>query len=66
MTDQDPLISATMADSVSMHLQQFITKYRTNKARIDVEHYQKLAMMLRLRMTKVCMLIALIVMQTKM
>ena len=43
VTDQDPLISATMADSVSMHLQQFITKYRTNKARIDVEHYQKLA-----------------------
>lgn len=43
VTDQDPLISATMADSVSTHLQQFITKYRTTKARIDVEHYQKLA-----------------------
>lgn len=43
VTDQDPLVSATMANSVSTHLQQFITKYRTNKARIDVEHYQKLA-----------------------
>ena len=41
--DQDPLICATMADSVRDHLQTFITKYRTNKARVDVEHYEKLA-----------------------
>ncbi len=41
--DQDPLICATMADSVRNHLQTFITKYRTNKARVDVEHYEKLA-----------------------
>lgn len=41
--DQDPLICATMADSVRNHLQIFITKYRTNKARVDVEHYEKLA-----------------------
>ena len=41
--DQDPLICATMADSVRVHLQDFITRYRTNKARIDVEHYEKLA-----------------------
>lgn len=40
---QDPLVCATMADSVRVHLQDFITRYRTNKARIDVEHYEKLA-----------------------
>ena len=41
--DQDPLVCATMADSVRQHLQNFITSYRTNKARIDVIHYTKLA-----------------------
>lgn len=41
--DQDPLVCAMMADSVRDHLQRFITSYRTNKARIDVEHYRTLA-----------------------
>lgn len=41
--DQDPLICKTIADSVSTHLQQFITEYRTNKARTDLEFYDKLA-----------------------
>lgn len=40
--DQDPLICKQLADSVSMHLQEFITEYRTNKARIDLEYYQNL------------------------
>ena len=40
--DQDPYIAACLADSVSVHRQNFITAYRTNKARIDVEHYRKL------------------------
>ena len=40
--DQDPLVCATMADSTCQKLQQFITDYRTNKARIDYEYYQKL------------------------
>lgn len=40
--DQDALVCATMADSVRQHLQNFITLYRTNKARLDVIHYQKL------------------------
>ena len=40
---QDPLICKILADSVSGHLQQFITKYRTNKARIDYKYYKKLA-----------------------
>lgn len=39
---QDPLICKTMADSVMACLQDFITDYRTNKARIDVEHYREL------------------------
>ena len=42
VTDQDPLIAATMADSVQMHLQDFITDYRTRKARIDLAYNQKL------------------------
>ena len=41
--DQDPLVSALMADSVSAKLQEFIIRYRTKKARIDVDYYQKLA-----------------------
>ena len=40
--DQDPLICATMADSVRVRLQSFITEYRTSKARIDKEYYEKL------------------------
>ena len=40
--DQDPLIAATMADSVQEHLQLAITDYRTKKARIDLEYMGKL------------------------
>ena len=42
VTDQDPLIAATLADSVQTHLQDFITDYRTRKARVDLAHNQKL------------------------
>ena len=42
VTDQDPLVAATMADAVRQQLQYFITRYRTNKARKDVEYYKKL------------------------
>ena len=42
VTDQDPLIAATMADSVQNRLQDFITDYRTRKARIDLAYNQKL------------------------
>ena len=42
VTDQDPLIAATMADSVQARLQTFITKYRTSKARNDLESTKKL------------------------
>lgn len=40
--DQDPLIAATVADSVQVHLQYAITNYRTKKARIDLEYMQRL------------------------
>ena len=40
--DQDPLICATVADSVKERLQEFITAYRTNKARVDLEYNKKL------------------------
>lgn len=43
VTDQDPLICACITDSVRVLLQDYITQYRTNKARIDVEYYEKLA-----------------------
>ena len=39
---QDPFICKTLADSVRQKLQQFITSYRTNKARTDLEYYKKL------------------------
>ena len=42
VVDQDPLIAATIADSVQVRLQKFITDYRTHKARIDLEYNQKL------------------------
>lgn len=39
---QDPLICKSLADSVSSKLQVFITNYRTQKARHDVEYYKSL------------------------
>ena len=42
VVDQDPLICATVADSVQNRLQKFITDYRTSKAREDLEYNQKL------------------------
>jgi hypothetical protein len=38
--DQDPLVCTLMADSVKEHLQNFIIRYRTSKAKEDVAHYQ--------------------------
>lgn len=40
--DQDPLIAATVADSVQVHLQHAITDYRTKKARVDLEYMEQL------------------------
>lgn len=41
--DQDPLIAACMADTVSHALQEFVTEYRTKKARTDADYYLKMA-----------------------
>jgi capsular polysaccharide biosynthesis protein len=41
-TTQDPLVSATLVDSVRERLQQEIIAYRTKKARHDMEYYQGL------------------------
>ena len=53
VTDQDPLIAATMADSVKTRLQTFITKYRTNKARNDLETTKRLCIEAKRRYEKV-------------
>ena len=42
VTDQEPLICATMADSVRARLQKAITDYRTSKARVDLEYNKKM------------------------
>ncbi len=42
VTDQDPVIAATMCDSVKCHLQEYITDYRTSKARVDLEYNKKI------------------------
>lgn len=42
VTAQDPLISASLADSVKNRLQVYITNYRTNKARTDLAYMQRL------------------------
>ncbi len=41
-SSQDPLVSKQMVELVTRHLQEFITDYRTNKARIDLDYYCKL------------------------
>lgn len=42
VTMQDPLISATLTDTVMRNLQNYITEYRTNKARNDLAFTQRL------------------------
>ncbi len=42
VTMQDPLVAATVVDTVSAHLKEYITEYRTRKARRILEYYEKL------------------------
>lgn len=42
VTDQDPLVSAILADSAKSRLQAFIIKYRTSKAQNDLVQAQRL------------------------
>ncbi len=44
VTDQDPVVAAEMADSVRQRLQNFITEYRTKKARNDLAYMERLFM----------------------
>ena len=39
---QDPVVSAMLADTIAMRLREYVTEYRTNKARQDMEYAQKL------------------------
>ncbi|WP_418696802.1 Wzz/FepE/Etk N-terminal domain-containing protein [Bacteroides sp.] len=42
VTMQDPLVAATVADSVREHLQDYVTDYRTSKARTTLTYVEKL------------------------
>ena len=42
-TDQDPMVAAIMVDTLQTRLQNYITEYRTKKARNDYEFYDKLS-----------------------
>lgn len=42
VTAQDPHVAALLADSVKNRLQDFLTEYRTNKARHDLEYAEML------------------------
>lgn len=42
VTDQDPLIAATMASTAMAHLQNAITEYRTKKACVDLQYIESL------------------------
>ena len=42
VTMQDPMVSAMLADTVAERLKEYVTDYRTNKARADMLYAQKL------------------------
>lgn len=42
VTMQDPVVSAMLADTVVERLKEFVTDYRTNKARQDLKYVEKL------------------------
>ena len=42
VTLQDPLVAATIADTVLVKLQKFITKYKTSKAEEDCQYWEQL------------------------
>ena len=52
VTDQNPVICATMADTVKTRLQNFITDYRTSKSRVDLEYYRMLSQEAKVRYEK--------------
>lgn len=42
VTVQDPLVAATMVDTVLVKLQKYITKYKTSKAEEDLKYWEQL------------------------
>ena len=52
VTDQNPVIAATMADTVKNRLQKFITDYRTSKARVDLDYNKKICAETKVRYEK--------------
>ena len=52
VTDQNDVICATMADTVKNRLQNFITEYRTAKARVELEYNQKIGKEAKVRYDK--------------
>lgn len=42
VTMQDPMVAAMLADTVAGRLKDYVTDYRTNKARADMEYAQRL------------------------
>ncbi len=42
VTMQDPVVSAQITDTVMTNLQKYVTEYRTNKAKRDLEYTEKL------------------------
>lgn len=42
VTVQDPLVAATMADTVLVKLQEYITNYKTSKAQEDCKYWEQL------------------------
>lgn len=53
-TAQDPLVAALLADTVKQRLQDFITEYRTQKARIDLQHAEALCKEAHLKYLESC------------
>lgn len=52
VTDQDPVVCATIGDSVMCRIQTFIIDYRTKKARNDYAYFQKLCNEAKVRYEK--------------
>lgn len=58
VTDQDPLVAATVADSVRNRLQEALTEYRTKKARHDLEYVKTLHKEAKVNYDRACDLYA--------
>jgi len=54
VTDQDPLVAATIADSVRVRLQGALTDYRTQKARHDLAYVESLHKDAKVKYERIC------------